>query len=93
MDPYTVPLHKLVRLTCAADYPSIQYHHIYHYFVNSSSAFTGLDLKAYKSLDAYNLVVNDWVRSPMLSAVTEDTFICLASVGHFSLLNFELWNY
>ena len=42
--------------------PSITYPDIVNYLVNAQSPYTMAELKAYKSLDVYNLFVCGWVK-------------------------------
>ena len=42
--------------------PSIKYPDIVNYLVNAQSPYTMAELKAYKSLEAYNLFVCGWVK-------------------------------
>ena len=44
-----------------ADYPSVEYPDIVNYLVLQTSWITGQQMKAYKSMDAYNFFVSGWV--------------------------------
>ena len=60
IDPYSAPdSHFSVKI---GDFPSICYPDIVIYLVFSPSPFSADDMKAYKSLKAYNQVIEDWVR-------------------------------
>jgi len=43
-------------------FPDISYPDIVNYLVNTKSAYTLDDLKAYKSLESYNYFVSGWVK-------------------------------
>lgn len=81
VDPYSIAVEDMVAITAATSYPNIQYHDIYHYLINSPSPYSGADLKAYKSLDAYNFVINGWVRNILTKQTAEDIFTTTASVS------------
>ena len=58
-DPY-----MLKKSECSedlADYPSVEYPDIVNYLVLQTSWITGQQMKAYKSMDAYNFFVSGWV--------------------------------
>ena len=60
IDPYSVPdSHFSVKI---CDFPSICYPDIVNYLAFSPSPFSADDMKAYKSLKAYNQVIEGWVR-------------------------------
>ena len=60
IDPYSAPdSHFSVKI---GDFPSIFYPDIVDYLVFSPSPFSLDDMKAYKSLEAYNQVIKGWVR-------------------------------
>ena len=67
LDPYANS-GKSLAVTVAgmsSDYdglPSITYPDIVNYLVNAQSPYTMAELKAYKSLEAYNLFVCGWVK-------------------------------
>ncbi|XP_041955495.1 uncharacterized protein LOC121714280 [Alosa sapidissima] len=89
VDPYTTPVDGMVALTAAVRYPNVEYHDVYHYLVNTPSPYTGADLKAYKSLDAFNFVINGWVRNILVQETADDIFATTASVFHSQYLNKE----
>ncbi|KAL2079816.1 hypothetical protein ACEWY4_025560 [Coilia grayii] len=62
-DPYLIPPEKFMDLTKADRLPDFTPHDLYQYVVNGISPYTGADLKAYKSLDAYQFFVAGWVTS------------------------------
>ena len=60
IDTYFAPdSHFSVKI---GDFPSICYPDIVNCFVFSPSPFSTDDMKAYKSLEAYNQVIKGWVR-------------------------------
>ena len=60
IDPYSAAdSHFSVKV---GDLPSIRYPDIVNYLVFSQSPFSADDMKAYKSLKAYNQVIEGWVR-------------------------------
>ena len=60
-DPYLLPLDVFTDLNKSSSLPDFNPHDLYHYVVNGVSPYTGADLKAYKSLDAYQFFVAGWV--------------------------------
>ena len=62
-DPYVMPTSMFTDvLKCsAASLPDFAYPDLYNYLVNNPSPYTGKDMKAYKSLDAYQYFVAGWV--------------------------------
>ena len=60
IDPYSAPdSHFSVKI---GNFPLICYPDIVNYLVFSPSPFSTDDMKAYKSLEAYNQVIEGWVR-------------------------------
>ena len=60
IDPYYAPdSHFSVKI---GDFPSICYPDIVNYLVFNPSPFSADDMKAYKSLEVYNQVIEGWVR-------------------------------
>ena len=60
VDPYTLTDTDFVMTL--DKYPSISYPDIVNYLVFGTSPFTAEHLKAYKGLEAYNHVLEGWVR-------------------------------
>ena len=60
IDPYSAPdSHFSVKI---GNFPSISYPDIVNYLVFSPAPFSADDMKAYKSLEVYNQVIEGWVR-------------------------------
>ena len=60
IDPYSAPdFHFSVKI---GNFPSICYPDIVNYFVFSPSPFSADDMRAYKSLESYDQVIEGWVR-------------------------------
>ena len=60
IDPYSAPdSHFSVKI---GDFPSMCYPDIVNYLEFSPSPFSADDIKAYKSLKAYNQIIEGWVR-------------------------------
>ncbi|KAL3843252.1 hypothetical protein ACJMK2_021194 [Sinanodonta woodiana] len=59
-DPYEIA--KAEWSTDVNKCPDIQYPDIVNYLVNTQSAYTLSDMKAYKSLESYNYFVSGWVK-------------------------------
>lgn len=56
----------LIKSECSedlADYPSVEYPDIVNYLALQTSWITGQQIKAYKSMDAYNFFVSGWVNT------------------------------
>ena len=61
VDPY-LDLNCSERSTNVEDFPKVLYPDIVNYLVYKKSAYTLKELKAYKSLEAYNQAACGWVR-------------------------------
>ena len=84
LDPY-----KLVERKCAdvetcsvakGNMPDIQYHDVYNYLINSKSAYTGQQLKAFKSLDAYKYFIAGFVNDTRVTFTTNGIFVIKSKV-------------
>ena len=60
VDPYVLSDDEFVMIP--EKYPSITYPDIVNYLVFGTSPFTSEQMKAYKGLEAYNQVLEGWVR-------------------------------
>ena len=61
-DPYLMPKSMFQQLKDVVDYPKVMFGDVYCYLVHSKSPYTENDLRAYKSLQAYNYFVAGWVQ-------------------------------
>lgn len=85
IDPYAVS--GRLYSTAMENYPEIEYPDIVNYLLFTKSRFTKEQLKAYKSLEAYQYFVAGWVRSIHVGNVTEKTVVLIGKVS-LSILNF-----
>ena len=60
IDPYLLTKDELQNDKCL--YPKISYPDIVNYLLFAPSPYTKDELKAYKSLDAYNQFISGWVK-------------------------------
>ena len=60
--------------------PEVTYSDIVNYFIFTPSPYTSEDMKAYKSLEAYNQVLNGWVRD-VRNFSKEDYILVIGKVG------------
>ena len=60
LDPYAI---KSEKFDCNIEsFPAVTYPDIVNYLILGGSSFTANQLKAYKSLEAHNQVIEGWVR-------------------------------
>ena len=78
-DPYTVSTEPL---TVQSTLPDIQYPDIYNYLIETPSAYTKDDLKAYRSLDAYKYLIAGSVGEVSVHHVDDKVSIVRAKVRH-----------
>ena len=69
IDPYL--LEKADFSTCVDNLPDITYPDIVNYLVFHPSPYSTEDMKAYKSLEAYNQVLEGWVRETGVYKISE----------------------
>ena len=69
-----------------AAFPKVTYPDIVNYLVFGPSPFTMEDMRAYKSLEAYNQFVCGWVRDLGVILAKDDVFVLVARVRHDSSL-------
>lgn len=69
IDPYL--LEEADFSTCVDDLPDITYPDIVNYLVFHPSPYSAEDMKAYKSLEAYNQVLEGWVREIGVYKISE----------------------
>ena len=66
-----------------ADYPSVEYPDIVNYLVLQISWITGQQMKAYKSMEAYNFFVSGWINTIFTKPVAgTDKMVVTARVNH-----------
>ncbi|EDO26314.1 predicted protein [Nematostella vectensis] len=64
-----------------ADFTCVEYPDIVNYLVLQTSWATGQQMKAYKSLEAYNFFVSGWVNSILTKKVTSSTRILVTGAS------------
>ena len=67
--------------------PNVQYPDIVNYLVLQTSWATKTQMKAYKSMDAYNFFVSGWVNTLCLRSVDTDKVLVFARVGNVTFLS------
>ena len=83
-DPYSLPkaLLKSPEQLSTSELPELGYIDIYNYLINSPSPYTGKDLKAYKSLDAYRYFTAGWVHDGRIWKIpSKDCFLLMTKVN------------
>jgi len=83
-DPYLIPKKEWSK--DPKDFPEIQYPDIVNYLVNTVSAYTLNDMKAYKSLESYNQMVCGWVKEIGLITFGQNCLVS-ARVRHSQRMN------
>lgn len=85
-DPYLFPTDIFTDLIKSASLPAFNPHDLYHYITNGVSPYTGADLKAYKSLDAYQFFVAGWVTESRCYTSSRGMYLVMAKVHHSQAL-------
>ena len=90
-DSYITKLKKLIISKCPFEdkefvdepitWPVVEYGDIYSYFVCTTSHYTNENMKAYKSLEAYNYFASGWVRDIFVKKLSTDSFLLKAKVN------------
>ncbi|CAM4659745.1 unnamed protein product [Leuciscus chuanchicus] len=86
-DPYLLPTSVFTDLIKSPSLPDFGPHDLYHYVVNGVSPYTGADLKAFKSLDAYQFFVAGWVTGTRCYANGGGRYLIMAKVHHSQSLS------
>ena len=81
VDPYTIP--KISWSEKEEDYPEITYPDIVNYLVLTPSVYTSDDLKSYKSLEAYNNIMEGWVKEIKVFNTKDNMAVVAARVSIF----------
>ena len=63
-----------------ANIPDLEYHDLYNYLINFKSAYTGQQMKAYKSLELYKYFVAGFVNEIRCAPTTNGMFVIKAKV-------------
>ena len=79
IDPYTVS--SSFFSDSMEKWPEIEFPDIVNYLLFTTSSYTKDQLKAYKSLEAYQYFVAGWVRSIFIGIATQTTCILIGKVG------------
>jgi len=67
------------------DWPEVMYLDVYNYLVLTVSLYTREQMRAYKSLDGFNFVVNGWLNSIAVLATSSGrrkNYLFLSAVKH-----------
>ena len=78
VDPYDIQEGDLAE--DVESLPDVTYPDIVNYFIFTPSPYTSENMKAYKSLEAYNQVLNGWVRD-VRNFSKEDYILVIGKVG------------
>ena len=74
-DPYGIP--DGMWLDDTTKWPSLEFGDLYMYLIESKSSYTKENLRAYKSLEAYNYFYNGYVRTVYYYGVSSSKFCIL----------------
>ncbi|XP_061151792.1 uncharacterized protein LOC133165904 [Syngnathus typhle] len=89
-DPYLLQrsMLKSPEHFATADLPDLSYPDIYNYLVDSPSPYTGKDLKAYKSLDAYKYFTAGFMHDGLIWQIpNKNRFLLMTKVKHSQRMN------
>ena len=81
IDPYILPDDQFE--TDEKSLPVVSYPDIVTYFIHKTSFYTLQELKAYKSLEAYNQCTSGWVKN-VSSKIIKDKVLLTAKVSFYS---------
>ena len=71
-----------------ADFPSITFPNIPNYLVLPMSFYTAQQMKAFKSMEAYNFFVSGWVKDVGSKILKKKSRLVYARVRHGSIIHF-----
>ena len=92
LDPYSVPQVLFKPIKSLDSLPNVQYPDIVNYLIFNPSAYTGQEMKAYKSTDAYRYFQAGWVNDTVLWHLENKTFyIIMAKVFSLFILLCGQW--
>lgn len=82
-DPYLLPPVFFTPLLSAPRLPKLTFHDIYIYLVHNPSPYSGDNLKAYKSTDAYRYAVAGWVKEAKVRHLAaRNLYLAMAKVSN-----------
>ena len=79
------------------DWPDVMYPDVYNYLILTVSLYTGEEMRAYKSLDGFNLLVNGWLNNIAVVATgsaRQRNYLFLSAIKHsqsLSLVPLKVW--
>ena len=86
-DPYSIPKTRLTPIQLTVHLPDLAFHDIYIYLIHNPSPYTGKQLKAHKSTEAYRNFRDGWVKEVKSCHIKSKTFVFTGRVSN-SLMNF-----
>ena len=87
-DPYGIDK-KFFSISKISDWPKIEYPDLYNYLVLTSSTYNQDQMKAYKSLQAYNYFVAGWVGDINVGKITSDIYLIMSKVRKLRKFHFD----